>query len=202
MTKQIALILTALSLFTGQASADSFDTIKKRLADAACITVDFISVLESSIFESVDSTEGQARIGADGRYIIHLGNDTYLATGSRLYSYSAANNQVTVEPLDPETMANTEITLLGSLDESYISTILVPDSAYRLIRRTETASGLPDSLRVYLNPDHTTIDRLEYFDINEELNRILIRDLSSDAACDTSRFVPDFPDSVEVIELF
>lgn len=202
MTKQIVLTLAMLALLTGQSSADAFDTIKKRLANAGCISVRFISVLESSIFDSIDSTAGEAQIASDGQYVVQLGDDTYLATGDRLYSYSASNNQVTVELFDAELMANTEITLLGSLDESYNSTILVPDSAYRLIRRSETASGLPDSLRVYLTPDHTAIDRLEYFDINEELNRILIRDLALLTACDSSRFVPDFPDSVEFIELY
>lgn len=202
MTKHIALACLGLVVLASQATADAFDKIKKDLSTAQCITVSFISVLESSIFESVDSTAGTAQIAADGRYFIKLGEDIYLATAEELFSYSAGNNQVTVEPIDPTAIANTEITLLRSLDESYNSTILTSDSVYRLIRRSETASGLPDSLVVFLNPDRTLIDRLEYFDINEELNRILIRELATSSACDSSLFVPAFPDTVEIIELF
>jgi outer membrane lipoprotein-sorting protein len=194
--------LLALALASaGSAEQSSFERIKKDLATAACVSVDFLSILESSIFESVDSADGRAIIAEDGRYRIMLGEDLYLSTGAELYSHSAANNQVTVEPVAPGAV-NTDITLLQSLDESYKTTILQPDSVYSLTRDSSAASGLPDSLTVFMTENLQGIHRMEYYDINGELNRIIIKALTTSEACDTNQFIPSFPDSVEVIELF
>lgn len=194
-------LLALVSVSGVSADQSSFDKIKKDLAAAACVSVEFLSILESSIFESVDSADGQAIIADDGRYRIMLGEDLYLSTGAELYSYSAINNQVTVEPVAPGAV-NTEITLLQSLDESYKTAILQPDSVFSLTRDSSAASGLPDSLTVFMTENLQGIHRMEYYDINGELNRIILKALTTSEACDTNQFMPSFPDSVEVIELF
>lgn len=201
-TNLIHGLIVLLALTTSvEAEQGRFDKIKHDLATAGCVSVDFLSILESSIFESVDSADGRAVIADDGRYWIMIGADTYLSTGAKLYSYSAANNQVTVEPVAPGAV-NTEITLLQSLDESYKTAILSPDSVFQLTRDSAAAPGLPDSLQVFLTDHGRTIARMEYYDINDELNRIILKALTTAVTCDTSVFVPSFPDSVEVIELF
>ena len=194
--------LLALMLASGVSAADSsFAAIKHDLATAGCVSVEFLSILESSIFESVDSADGRAVSADDGRYWIMIGEDIYLSTGVRLYSYSAENNQVTVEPVAPGAV-NTEITLLQSLDESYKTAILQPVSVFRLTRDSSAAAGLPDSMMVFLTKNGHAIERMEYYDINDELNRIIIKALTTAEACDSSVFEPSFPDSVEIIELF
>jgi len=197
----IAGLSVLLVCMPGIAGDESFEKTKKKLASAGCVSVEFLAVIESEIFESVDSADGRAEIASDGRYRIRLGEDMYLATGEQLYTYSAANNQVTVEALRPGAV-NTEITLLQSLDESYKTAILRPDSVYALTRDSTAESGLPDSLMVYLTAGGGQIDRMEYLDINGELNRLILKTLSTAEQCDSAAFVPSFPDSVEIIELF
>ncbi|MBD3403561.1 hypothetical protein GF420_11745 [candidate division GN15 bacterium] len=180
---------------------DRFEVIKAELGQAACTEIAFLSIIESDIFDRVDTAVGSAYIAADNRYWIELGADEYLSTGEKLYSYSRRHAQVTVERLPPGYERSTEISFIINLDEFFKTVIIQPDSAYRLYRRTDDVVGLPDSLTVFLNDDGKTLDRIEYFDVNEELNRIVFERIEPQDSCTVDRFEPSFPDSVDVIEM-
>ena len=183
---------------------DPFDEIKQQLAQADCCYFEFISILQSEIFEIADSAAGSAYIAGDGRYDVKVGNDRYLYDKNFLYSYSPENNQVVIERLPPDAAANREITFITRLDEFYRTQVTRPGYSYRLYRRSsgrEDSDEMPDSLEIFLVPDSTRLQRLEYLDINQERNVIVILSLSLDSVCDDNRFEPTFPDSVEKIRL-
>ena len=98
--KAVLLGVSLLILSHSVGGADSFDRIKADLANSDCSRFEFISILESSIFDVVDSTEGEAYIAADGRYHIKLAGDRFLFDGVHLYNYSEENNQVLIETPD------------------------------------------------------------------------------------------------------
>lgn len=200
--KTLLGILIASASMGVSAGPEPFEKIKAELSSAGCTSIAFVSILESDIFNSIDSTMGQAYIAQDGQYQIRLGPDEYVSNGEFLYSYSPENNQVTVERVAPGTEGAPEVSFITHLDEFYQTAIIRPGQEYRLVKKPGKAEGLPDSLRVFLNPNGETLERLEYFDINDELNRIIIESLKTEPACDSIRFQPEFPDSVEVIELF
>ena len=179
---------------------DRFEVIKAELGQAACTEIEFLSIIESDIFDRVDTAVGSAYIAADNRYWIELGADEYLSTGKKLYSYSKRHGQVTVEELPPGYERSTEISFIINLDEFFKTVIIQADSAYRLYRRTDDVVGLPDSLTVFLN-DGRVLDRIEYHDVNEELNRIVFERIEPQDSCREQRFEPSFPDSVDVIEM-
>lgn len=182
-------------------AGDRFETIKDRLADATCVELEFLSVVESDIFETVDTAVGRAYIAADGRYRVSIGPDEYLFDGRSLYSYSRPNAQVVIEPSTGSGSAGEEVSFLTGLDEHYRADPIEPGKRYRLIRRDGVASSLPDTMTVMLHPDSLWFESLEYFDVNDELNRIVIRQQKLYETCDTSRFAPAYPDSVERIHL-
>ena len=203
MKKLTLLVCALMGLWTGgDARADKFDIIKNTLASGACTRLEFWSVIESEIFDQVDSTRCQAYVAADGRYRLELGPDTYVATGDKLYSYSPANNQVTVETMAPEQGVSSEISVMTRLDVYYKTVIIDPDSRYLLTLRPADAGSLPDSLDVFLDSRARRIEQITYYDINEELNRLVFIEMVPLDTCDTTRFVPDFPDSVETVELW
>jgi hypothetical protein len=121
-----------------------------------------------------------------------------------LYSYSKPNNQVTIEQLDPRVTQSEEIAFITRLDD-YYRTLPGTDNAYRLMLVDSTARSLPDSMEVVLAQDasgNPRLDFLEYFDINEDLNRIVFKSQTFAKECDSAGFEPNFPDSVEVIRLY
>lgn len=203
--KKTALIVAAvcvclISARTGLA-ADRFSEIKKSLSEANCTHLEFLSIIESNIFDQVDTAEGWADIGRDGRYRIAVGTDEYLAADGKLYSYSKRHKQVTVEQLPPDMDRSTEISFVIRLDDFFKTVILRPDSSYALYRTSDDVVGLPDSLTVTLKADKTEIEQIAYIDINGELNRIEFRSIVPSLSCDPAKFEPDYPDSVKVIRL-
>ncbi len=191
------VVLTAL----GAQAGDRFETAKEALAAGSCTRIEFLSIIESDIFDQVDTARGSADIARDGRYRIVVGDDEYLSTGDSLYSYSARHRQVTVEALTGGIDRSTEISFVIRLDDFFKTVIIHPDSVYRLIRTSVDVVGLPDSLVLFMRTDTSAIDRIEYLDVNGELNRIVFLSIVPSPECTPGRFEPDFPDSVDVIRL-
>ncbi|MFQ5498055.1 MAG: outer membrane lipoprotein carrier protein LolA [Candidatus Zixiibacteriota bacterium] len=183
------------------AGPDSFDRVKTDLSDAACIQLVFLSIVESELFSSVDTTAGSACLARDGRYSVEMGADTYLFDLHHLYSYSAENNQVVIEKVAPGQIGSYEVSYLGHLDELYHTKTIVPDKRFHLTRRKDVTGDIPDSIDVTIGEEPARLLSMEYFDINEELNRIVILKQNLDSLCTEEMLIPQFPDSVERIKL-
>ncbi len=192
----VSLLMPGLSL----RAADSFERIKADLANSDCSRFEFVSILESSIFDIVDSTEGEAYIASDGRYHITLAGDQYLFDGAHLYSYSEENNQVVIETPDSGYVRSDEISYITRLDDYYQTIEVTPDSQYRLLKRPGVVGDIPDSMTVTVNSSRMMLELITYFDVNEELNRIVIRNQTVESKCAQSSFEPAFPDSAETIK--
>ncbi len=195
-----AVPLWLVGLAAGLA-ADRFGTIREQLAEAACTRLEFVSIIESEIFEAADSAAGTAYIAHDGRFNVTLGEDRYLFDLRFLYSYTAENNQVVIEEVADQAQITREISFVTRLDELYETQTVAPGKSYRLLKKAGEKSDIPDSLTVYIAPDVLQLERLEYFDINEERNVIVIRKQQTSKDCDETQFEPAFPDSVERIRL-
>lgn len=198
---RIALVVCLASAPVSWAD-DRFEAIKAELVEAACTHIRFLSIIESQIFDQVDTAQGEALIAGDGRYRVAVGPDEYLSTKDTLYSYSKRHNQVTVEPLAPDIERLTEVSFVIRLDDFFKTAIIQPDLMYKLIRDDGEAVGLPDSITLYLHPEREAIDRIEYFDINGEMNRIVFLSIDPMRACEEGRFDPSYADSVDVVRLY
>ena len=198
---QYAAVLIGTLSLAALCAADCFDRIKEELADASCVRIAFVSIVESEIFDVVDSTFGTAYIARDGRYHVRLGSDSYLYDGHFLHSYSEENNQVVVEQVDTIIAVGSTVSFITRLDEFYKTQRLKADREYRLRKKSDSGGDLPDSMIVAIDPEKLRIVRLEYLDINEEPNTIILLEQSIDSICVQGEFEPAFPDSVEVLKL-
>jgi hypothetical protein len=183
------------------AAADRFDTIKEQLSQAVCTRFEFISIIESEIFDATDSAVGTAYIARNGRFNVTVGEDQYLYDLRFLYSYSAENNQVVIEKVSGRAQISREISFITHLDELYETHTIPTGKFYRLLKKPGEKSDIPDSVTVFIAQDTLKLERLEYFDINEERNVIVILKQQICKDCDRKQFEPAFPDSVERIKL-
>lgn len=201
MNKLLTIFLVFILNLSFAWASDSFDELKKKLAGAKCIRFDFLSIIESEIFDRIDTAQGTAYIDADNRYRVTLGNDEYLYNGEFLYSYNRDNNQVTVEKNTG--WAGKDIVFLARLDSYYNSSTVIKDNEYRLIKEDSSVeSAIPDSLLLFLDPALLILKEVRYYDVNEELNRLIFLRQDTDASCGEQLFLPDFPDSVPRIKLW
>ena len=188
-------------LFWCSAGAGDFSKIKGDLARDGCHEFEFLSVLESDIFDQVDSTVGHAYIASDGRYCLTVADETYLYDLDNLYSYSESAGQVIIEKAGSSAPTGEEFSFIMFLDECYDTYDTGDENLYRLLKHSDAAVAYPDSLTVLVDPGKGRLKQFEYFDVNEELNRIILLKQNYRSDCDSLRFVPDFPDSAEVIRL-
>lgn len=204
MKKIISIVLVILilqfALYAGEPkSSNLFFNLKNQLKEAGCIQIEFISSLESKVFDTIDSVIGFAVISHDGRYNIQLGEDLYLYDLQKSYSFSKGSNQVIIEDISDPEMVGKELSFIKNLDDIYISEQVNKNSIYRLTKTAgDDTSDTPDSLIIYIS-DKNYFDSLSYYDNNEDLNYIYFINQKISDTCDNSLFVPEFPDSVEKV---
>ena len=194
----IVLFLTAGGPVSGQ---DRFEALKTLLASSDCTRFEFVTILMSDVFDADDSISGTALIAADGRYRVDVNHDQYLYDAKHLYSYSPENDQVVIEKPDSAFVSGTQISFITRLDELYHTRAVRPGSDYWLVRRDAVRGSIPDSMTVCIDPEALKIRLIEYFDVNDELTRILIQKQETDLGCGPKDFEPTFPDSVERVRL-
>lgn len=199
MRRSCILAFCAVVALGGVARPDPFDDLKGTLRSAVCISVDFLSIVSSDVFESTDSTIGSAYLANDGRYEVGLGPDQYVFDGQLLYSISTENNQVVIDSADSADALATEVSFLARLDDYYTTRILESNRQYLLTRLTGAPAEVPDTLHVWLKSRGTELERLAYRDANGDPVTIEIRKLRTSPACDNRRFIPDLPPTMERI---
>ena len=203
MAKILVIAVLVVSLCGGVSLAeDHLERVKKSMSEAQCCEFKFLSIVESDVFNSADTTEGEAYIALDGRYSVEIGDDRYVYDREFLYSYSKEQNQVTIEPFDHGNAPVEEVTFIVRLDDYYRTHEVTRDREYRLVRIDSSAAGLPDSLVLYLKSGKAEIERLEFFDLNEDLNSIVFHSQEAKAECDADKLYLDIPEDAGVIRLY
>ena len=195
----LSMLLACFGLSNNLADDDPLQVLMDRMAAADCCRFEFISILESDVFETVDSTAGTALISAGDRYDITLGPDRYLRTDEFLYSYSGENEQVTLEQVESSIVPEETIRFITQLDRHYL--IHPVSDKYSLVRKPEIDSNLPLMIVLTLT-EAGELGRLEYIDDNGDTNQIVIIEASYQPECDSTAFAPQFPDSTEFIKLY
>ncbi len=204
MAKTIVVAALILSLCAGGVSLaeDRLDQVKRSMSEAQCYEVKFLSIVESDVFNTVDTTKGEAYIALDGRYSVKIGDDRYVYDREFLYSYSKEQNQVTIEPFDYRNAPVEEVTFIVRLDDYFETHVVKKDREYRLLRTDTAATSLPDSLVLFLENKKAKIERLEFFDLNEDFNRIVFRSQKAKSKCSNKKLFLDYPDDASVIRLY
>ncbi len=182
-------------------SADKFTLIKNKIDSAKVASFGVLITIESRIFDEIDSLAGQIILAKDGRYRAELGGDIYLNDGKTNWEYSAENNQATKRELLEGELSNNRLSFFKDLDSYYKSSIVKQDLVYKLIKLDNSDKALPDSMTVYLNNKTHQISKIEYYDLNEDLNSVYITEEYYEDVIKDNLFDLNLPDSVEIISL-
>lgn len=196
---KILLMTAIIILSVSSVWSDSFDNIKADLARPGCQKIQFLNIIESDVFETVDSTYGEFLISSDNRYKLSIADDIFLADSVYTYNYSAENQQVIIEKRAFGDFD--EISFITRLDELYQTQTITVDLKYYLKKRPEVTGETPDSMTVLIDAEKMSLKQIEYLDVNEDLNRVIILKQEYLEKCDPKAFEPDFPDDVERIKL-
>jgi outer membrane lipoprotein-sorting protein len=178
---------------------DRFQEIKTEYSLAAMVSFDILITVESKIFDEIDSAFGEISIARDGRYFARLNNDIYLFDGKCTWEFSDENNQATKRCLKEGEEIENRLAFIKNLDDYYETMVIEKNSIYKLIKNIENVESLPDSMKINLS--EANLSKIEYIDLNDDLNKIwILRDNTTDSL-DRDIFEINLPDSVEVITL-
>jgi outer membrane lipoprotein-sorting protein len=197
--------VTIYGLFSGcllaENHSDRFDEIKKGLSDARLVDFEVAATIDSKVFDQTDSSNGQITIADDGRYFARMNDDIYLFDGKCIWEISLENKQATKQCLkDGESFEN-RLFFLKNLDQYYATSPIKKGKEYFLRRIDKESNSLPDSIKIYLDNSGKKLSRLEYFDLNGDINRVhIIKETISDSII-ARRFEINLPDSIEIINI-
>lgn len=197
-TNKILTVIIIL-LFPVLSFADNFDSIKQELSKAGCWRFIFENIIESEIFNSIDSSHGEAYLSSDGRYYINANNDIYIYDLHKYYSYSPESNQLIIDKKQTETDDN--ISFITDFNKYYDTYLIKINHSYKLLKKEKILGDIPDSMVVYIKSNKKKLDRIEYYDINEELNKLIFIEQIYLDSCLDSLFIPNVPDSIERVKL-
>jgi outer membrane lipoprotein-sorting protein len=178
---------------------DKFEKIKHEYSSAGMVSFDIEMIVESKIFDDIDSTAGEISIARDGRYYAQLNDDIFLFDGKCIWEYSTENNQATKQCLKSHEHFDSQLTFIKNLDEYYKTSVIEKDAVYRLMKIDNADESLPDTLMVYLKK--TGLLKIEYLDLNDDLNKIYILQETVSDSLTNEPFKINLPDSVEIITL-
>jgi len=194
-------IAVCLLLSTSALADNPWEQTSEKLAAADCVRFEFITIVTSEVFETVDTLPGTALIAADGRYLVELGSDVFLDDGKHLYSYSEENEQVVIEPSAVGQGAN-EVTFVTQLEKYYkVAPYWKPLNEYSLRLRDSVEIDLPKHMNMSVDVGRNELDWLHFKDENDDRTKIDF--LSQDCLdeCDSTAFLPDFPETAEKVKL-
>jgi len=194
----VILIILSYSLLA-MADNDLFEVKKQEYSSAAMIELKINIIVLSDIFDEADTASGEIVIANDGRYRANINQDIYLYDGQCIWEYSEENAQATMDCLKEGEQFENKLVFLKNLDQYYSTHSIKENAQYLLTKRTESDGNLPDSLTLYLN--NSKLAELDYHDINGDLNKIKILSEAIFNSVDSSIFMINLPDSVEIIEL-
>jgi len=195
----LLLPLRALEVVAGE-SVSLFDKLVGRYNQTPQTRIEFRHIVRSDFFETADTVDGTIVFADDGRYLTRIGGDEYLFDGRCLWEYSKLYAQATRNCLKPGQRLDDSFLFFRHFGEYYDIKPVAPDSIYHLLIHKKYTGKAPDSMTVILSPTDERIVSMEYYDINDELNRILIGKQTTSDTINASLFQPDFPDSTEIIE--
>ncbi len=186
---------------TGAFSADKFSIIKNKIDSAAVVHLNVLITIESKVFNDIDSAFGEIILAEDGRYRAEINSDIYLNDGKHYWEYSAENNQATRRIIKEGEVSDNRLAFFKDIDSFYKTSIVKQDIIYRLIKLDSADEALTDCLTVFLKENGLQISKIEYYDLNDDLNCIYIMEESHEDRIKKELFELSLPDSAEIISL-
>ncbi len=200
---KLAAIICLFGLIVGINTAavvdDQFEELKAKFSKVGMVQMEIEISVYSQIFDDVDKAEGEISIADDGRYRAEINDDIYLFDGKCIWEYTPEHNQVTKDCLKEGEMFESTLSFLKNLDKYYQTDIVIAGHQYQLTRIDSARGALPDSMTVFINKDE--LEKIEYYDVNQDLNRIEFEEIEYFESPKEEIFSPSFPASAEVITL-
>lgn len=196
-----AVLLAAPVAFAQNNTCPDLDTLRANYQGRGFIQVDFVQLIHSDVFKTVDTIPGSVYAGREGRFRLSMPGRLLVSNGVLYWSYSEENQQALVD----------SVARIGSWDP--LTLLYDPERAYRC--RDEKITG--DTIRFDLAAVDSVTDpaaftlfvqgksfvpqKVVYLDDSGSRIVVLIRDFSRLSRLPDSLFEFHPAPGVEVIDM-
>ncbi|MCK5126734.1 MAG: outer membrane lipoprotein carrier protein LolA [candidate division Zixibacteria bacterium] len=175
--------------------------MKKSYKNRQFISLDFIQLIHSDIFETVDTLKGTVKAGWEGRFRLEMPHQQLVSNGILFWSYSVENEQVIVD------------SVAGLAGWNPLTLLYDPEGVYTCLKQTDAGKSIdyemtaidsntaPASFILTAKKDNYVPVKLTYTDDNESRIDVFISDFSRPDSLSESLFEFIPPKGVEVIEM-
>jgi outer membrane lipoprotein-sorting protein len=165
------------------------------------ITLDFLQIIDSGIFETVDSLTGKLWAGKEGRFRLEMPGQTLVSNGILYWSYSAENKQVLIDSVAGLGEWN-PLTLLYDPEKAYCC---VNESrnknTFEFIMSATDSLTEPQAFSLQVAKRGFIPQKLIYYDDNDSRIEVIIERFEWEESLLDSLFIFHAPVGVEVIRI-
>ncbi len=196
-----AVILTAPAAFAQGGACPDIDTLRANYQGMGYISLDFIQLVHSDIFKTVDTIPGSVSAGGEGRFRLSLPGRLLVSNGVLYWSYSEENKQALVDSVakigswDPLTLLYDPEKVYQCRSEKIVGDTITFDMA-----AVDSATD-PAEFTLFVRRGTFVPQKLIYFDDNDSRIVVLIRHFSRLSHLSDSLFEFHPAPGVEVIDM-
>jgi len=196
----VAIFVAAVS-FAGSDSCPDISRLREYYQEEGYISLEFVQLIHSDIFETVDTLSGSVHAGFEGRFRLSMPDQILVSNGVLYWSYSAENQQVLID----------SVAELGSWNP--LTLLYDPEQVYRC--ENQSAAGdtiafdmiaadsgiVPTEFTMVVERGTYRPERLVYFDDNDSRIEVNIEKFRRRDHLPDSLFEFHPGPGVEVIEM-
>ncbi len=197
----VVMLFVTVVVFAGEGSCPEIAKLREYYQEKGFITLAFVQVIHSDIFETVDTLSGSVYAGFEGRFRVTMPEQVLVSNGILYWSYSAENQQVLVD----------SVARLGSWNP--LTLLYDPEQVYRCQGQSEADKSLefkmiaadsriaPSAFTLFVDSETYNPEKLVYFDDNNSRVEVYIDQFSRSTDLPDSLFEFHPGPGVEVIEM-
>lgn len=196
-----SVILTVPAVYAQESACPDIESLRANYQGLGYISLDFVQLVYSDVFKTVDTIPGSVSAGGEGRFRLSMPERLLVSNGILYWSYSEENQQALVD----------SVAKIGSWDP--LTLLYDPEKVYEC-RNEKTAGDTikfdmaavdsatePSKFTLFVRKGTFVPEKLVYFDENDSRIEVLIRHFSRLSHLPDSLFEFHPAPGVEVIDM-
>jgi outer membrane lipoprotein carrier protein len=199
-----------MGAFTQKASCITADElalqVEKKYRSFESLSVDFIKVVRSEIFDSESSVGGKMIFKNPDKFRIETKKETIVSDGKFIWTYSVENEQVIKNLTERSSDFFTPYQYLSNFRSEYIPHLegegkIEGKRSYKLLLSSKKKEAFIKKMTVWVDKESLLAKKLEYEDSNDNQITLTFRRIKTNHKFKDSEFVFEAPPGVEQVDL-
>lgn len=206
----LVILILLLGVFAGRGACLTADElaiqVENKYRSFENLSMDFVKVVRSDVFETESSTPGKMVFGNPDKYRIETSDETIVSDGKFIWTYSAENQQVIKNLAERSGDFFKPYQYLSDFRASYIPQIsgeekLNRTDCYKLLLSPRKKDLFIRKMTVWVEKKSLLARSLTYEDSNDNQVTLTFQHIKANRKIQDSEFIYQAPPGVEEVDL-